>query len=368
MTDDSRPISVAELLARNAANAAEGAASATGRRGRRHRGGENSVTVAELTGEIPVVRAGGDATGDDADESTQAGQIADAAVEHADDAGHEVPVEAAGSRAAPVEAELLPAEETPEASEPEVVDAQVAEAHATETHATATEADTVEPEPGRPEPDGPGSGGPQQPHAWSQWGTGTPGMATADFSTATVHERAQRAPDTASFSLSSVAEARRRAETGAWPDEDAATPSDAGQTGAQPEHWVEEDDDYATTQLQTRDRGEFDVPGQHVDERDGKSGGRSRPGFGWLALLGEVVVGLLVGAVLFFGFFKLWGWGGVAPMIFTVVLAAVVIIAIVMFTHLLRRTTDLVTLGLALAVGIVITFGPLVMYLSTRSS
>ena len=53
MSDDStRPISVAELLARNGTI---GAPPVSGRR-RRRRGNSAAVTVAELTGEIPVIR------------------------------------------------------------------------------------------------------------------------------------------------------------------------------------------------------------------------------------------------------------------------------------------------------------------------
>ena len=57
---DSRPISVAELLARakeqDAENAAAGSQpTATPGTGRRHRGGKGAVSVAELTGEIPRV-------------------------------------------------------------------------------------------------------------------------------------------------------------------------------------------------------------------------------------------------------------------------------------------------------------------------
>ena len=49
---DTRPISVAELLARNGTI---GAPPVGGRR-RRRRGNADAVTVAELTGEIPIIR------------------------------------------------------------------------------------------------------------------------------------------------------------------------------------------------------------------------------------------------------------------------------------------------------------------------
>ena len=47
-----RPISVAELLAKNGTI---GAPPVGGRRRRRRRGNTDAVTVAELTGEIPIV-------------------------------------------------------------------------------------------------------------------------------------------------------------------------------------------------------------------------------------------------------------------------------------------------------------------------
>src|ERR1700757_2264911 len=57
-----RPLSVAELLARNGTIGAP----AVSRRRRRRRGDSEAVSVAELTGEIPVVRA------DDHDETEPA--------------------------------------------------------------------------------------------------------------------------------------------------------------------------------------------------------------------------------------------------------------------------------------------------------
>ncbi|GLB85164.1 hypothetical protein SRL2020028_44200 [Mycobacterium kiyosense] len=50
-TEDTKQISVAELLARNGS-----IGSPAGTRRRRRRRGDDSVSVAELTGEIPVVR------------------------------------------------------------------------------------------------------------------------------------------------------------------------------------------------------------------------------------------------------------------------------------------------------------------------
>lgn len=77
---------------------------------------------------------------------------------------------------------------------------------------------------------------------------------------------------------------------------------------------------------------------------------------GWLALLGEVVLGLIVGAGLFWGFTELWK----QYVYLALVLAVVVIFAIVTFAHVLRKR-DLPTTLLALGVGMLVTIGPLVL-------
>src|SRR5882757_6682758 len=73
---NTRPISVAELLAKNGTI---GAPPAGGRR-RRRRGNSDSVTVAELTGEIPIIQT----HDDDADIDRQRAVVAD---EHRDATG-----------------------------------------------------------------------------------------------------------------------------------------------------------------------------------------------------------------------------------------------------------------------------------------
>ncbi|ALG85887.1 hypothetical protein [Gordonia phthalatica] len=77
---------------------------------------------------------------------------------------------------------------------------------------------------------------------------------------------------------------------------------------------------------------------------------------GWLALLGEVVLGLAVGAGLFWGFTELWK----RYVYLALILAVVVIFAIVTFAHVLRKR-DLPTTLLALGVGMLVTIGPLVL-------
>ena len=78
--------------------------------------------------------------------------------------------------------------------------------------------------------------------------------------------------------------------------------------------------------------------------------------WGWLSLIGEVVLGLVVGAGIFWGFTVLWK----RYIYLALILAVLVIFAIVTFTYALRKR-DLPTTLLALGVGLLITIGPLVM-------
>ena len=77
---------------------------------------------------------------------------------------------------------------------------------------------------------------------------------------------------------------------------------------------------------------------------------------GWLGLVGEVVLGVAIGGGLFWGFTVLWK----QYVYFALILAVLVIFAIVTFAYVLRKR-DLPTTLLALAVGLIVTIGPLVM-------
>ncbi len=92
-------------------------------------------------------------------------------------------------------------------------------------------------------------------------------------------------------------------------------------------------------------------------EPTGEGGKPDRsPLWGWLALVGEVVLGLAVGAGLFWGFTVLWK----QYVYLALVLAVVGIFAVVTFAYVLRKR-DLPTTLLALAVGVIVTIGPLVL-------
>ncbi|GAB3131790.1 hypothetical protein GCM10027289_18550 [Tsukamurella serpentis] len=384
-------ISVAELLARGG-----GATPPAGGRRRRHRGGENSITVAELTGEIPVVR-------DDAPEPGTAAEAAEPSTTEQAAASAQQSTEASrpaesGQRAetvqspepapgtdddgdadedAPVTSSFLAAAvedvRSDEPIEAEVVEAEVVEAEPTAAQPVQDVRENASDAAGDGEIDADDprlqadrntrEAHTEANYAWSKWDRDQPPvMATADFNTAQVRERQARfaeadAEDTVDVAPVSAADLDSDARDGAAATGTAAldtrAEARAARTGADRLDGAEDAD--------TADTGDrFDgADGDEVETKRGR-------GQGWLALIAEVVLGLAAGAGMFYGFFKLWNWGGGTWTIaLTVVLAFVVIIAIVTFTHYLRKSTDYLTLGLALLVGLVITFGPLLMALAT---
>src|SRR4051812_47802448 len=139
---NTRPISVAELLARNGTI---GAPPVGGRR-RRRRGNSDSVTVAELTGEIPIVS-------EDDDDADTDRQRAVATEEHTDATG-QVPTNGVAGHVDDVEAEPTRA---PAADEHEDVDDDYADAvsdytaHLEERDAEPDPVDFFAPPPRRPQ-------------------------------------------------------------------------------------------------------------------------------------------------------------------------------------------------------------------------
>ncbi|WP_415973235.1 hypothetical protein [Rhodococcus sp. 077-4] len=82
----------------------------------------------------------------------------------------------------------------------------------------------------------------------------------------------------------------------------------------------------------------------------------------WLVLIGQAVVSIVVGALLFKGFEQLWD---VLPWV-ALVLSVLVIVGLVAVVRILRRTDDLISIVIAIAVGVFVTLGPLAFQLSTN--
>lgn len=309
---DTGQVSVAELLARNGAKVGTQAGG-----GRRRRGMAGGISVAELTGEIPIVRPVENATPE-----------------------AESPEDAAPEAEAPENA-------APEADEPAVAsDEPAADEHVRDER----------PEPVRPTP--------------AQ--AVRPSRPTPAFGPAR-----QVRPEPALFSgAPSVAVDKLRADTRDRADD--ARPVDPQPVDPRP---VEADDEVTsendvvdTANAETTIVPAIDPHGHETDHEGPETKaetetedapaapakGRS-PVRQWLSLLGQGVIAIVLGALLFKGFERLWE---MLPWV-ALVLAFFVIVGLVAVVRVLRRTDDIVSILLAVVVGGFVTLGPLAFMLST---
>ncbi|MFC4605172.1 hypothetical protein [Rhodococcus kronopolitis] len=91
---------------------------------------------------------------------------------------------------------------------------------------------------------------------------------------------------------------------------------------------------------------------------DGAAGSPARQ---WAVLIGQAVVAIVAGGLLFKGFETLWE---MLPWV-ALVLAVLVIAGLVAVVRILRQTDDMVSLLIAIVVGVFVTIGPLAFVLST---
>ena len=341
-----RPISVAELLARNGTI---GAPPAGGRR-RRRRGDTGTITVAELTGEIPVVT---DEPKTDAPPAgTTAGRTGVEANGSVDTASAEVsgPVQVTrpepatrpepgaaadtgpatarsappgGAEQAPTErgpAEKVPAEKAPGgkgAADPEPEIGFIAPPRRS-GFAARRSASTVEAEEMSPDPfvddatDRNGDAGP---------------VTAADRDSAADDDLAGYLSDDGPlFGSRTVTD-----------DLDADT--------------RDEEDDLA------RDLDEDDdLDDELDDELEGAHGGMSTVVHAaWV--VGQCVLAVALGAGLFLAFDQLWNWNSILALL----LGVLVILGLVAGVRVVRKTEDIGSTLIAVAVGALVTFGPLAL-------
>ncbi|ORA25465.1 FUSC family protein [Mycobacterium aquaticum] len=329
-----RPISVAELLAKNGTI---GAPPVGGRR-RRRRGNSDAVTVAELTGEIPIVS-------DHADEPEQAPAekadkpAAEARPSRPDDTDIVVP--SAPTNGAPV------TDDTTEA-EAEDTSGGVTDAEADyQAHLQARDAEH-EPVEFKPSTRRPQYSRPLV-RDYQPSGTGAERMSpdlvddTDDDESAADDDRPAYLGSTLGplFGGQSVADdvARRRGKPG-------------------PEDIDLEDrdhDDDEHTDLDEAD--EVD----HADEHEKTAGSGGRVGatslMHGLWVVGQCVIAVAFGAGLFIAFDQLWKWNTIVALI----LGVLVILGLAGGVRVVRKTEDIGSTLTAVAVGALVTFGPLAL-------
>ena len=322
---DTRPISVAELLAKNGTI---GAPPIGGRR-RRRRGDTDSITVAELTGEIPIVR---DQDADEPvrtagpDEPVEAAEPSNGAVEHVDDT--EADAEAATETAeAEVEAGAVPADEEADYA-----------AHIEEREARDAEEDLDFFAPPR-----------RSSYAPRRFdgGAGDATVGAEQMSPDPLDWARDEEEDPAAVAVADAdADAKERDDLPSY-----LRPSDGALFGGQTVA-----DDMAR-------RGTTPGPEDLRDLRDFDDDAELEPASPMSAFLrsvwvvGQCVLAVAFGAGLFVAFDQLWNWNTIVAL----VLGVLVILGLVVGVRVVRKTEDIASTLIAVAVGALVTFGPLAL-------
>jgi hypothetical protein len=327
-SENSRPISVAELLAKNGTI---GSPPVGGRR-RRRRGNSDAVTVAELTGEIPIIRTGEIPITRDVD------------VTDVDVTDGEVAEEPVG--------------EEPIAPEPVVPPATNGSAPATAVAAEKTPVRPFDPPPTRADSPLPRKErGPEKAYDPRPLRRPEPQPADASAEDADASDAEQMAFD---------------------PLDEAAPALDLA-----PE---EQADDAAELQSYLRSSGGTLFGGQTVaddlarrggvrdDEHDGGAAAteteapeglprETKLTALWRAVLvvGQSILAVAFGAGLFVAFDQLWRWNNIVAL----VLSVLVILGLVVAVRIVRKTEDIASTLIAVAVGALVTLGPLALLQST---
>lgn len=299
----SRPISVAELLAKNGTIGAP----VSGRR-RRRRGNSDAVTVAELTGEIPVLKV--DTYGPDLEPEVAVDQWRAGATDVRDGESQEAPDRTADAGADDGAGDASADVDQDVDAEPTDRDADLDEIE----DAAAVQADEVR------EP----SGGAEEM---------SPDPVDDDMVATDVDDAELLALSGAQpvVKLDDLVGYGNDAQDGEATD---AADRYAELFGGQ-DHDVADDEDAAA-------------------ESVGQGGSGITRG-AWV--VGQSVLAVAFGAGMFFAFDQLWRWN----MIVALVLAVLVILGLVVGVRVVRKTDDLASTLIAVAVGALVTFGPLAL-------
>jgi hypothetical protein len=331
-----RPISVAELLAKNGTI---GAPPVGGRR-RRRRGNSDAVSVAELTGEIPIITS-----------DTHA-DIRHTAADPATDELEEVRDEFAGS---------VPSNGVaPHVDESDRVHEALDEAPLTDEEADyAAHLEEREAEPTYFEP-------PQRRPLWGQTARRYPGgsgVGAEEMSPDPVEV------DDASDAASDLTRPAMVAATAPDTEDDAdalpsylrssAGPLFGGDTladdiarrggGARVDDFEFGDVDLEHDEHDEHDEDEDDL--EYDDETTMSSFARGA------LVVGQCILAVLFGAGLFIAFDQLWKWNNIVAL----VLSVLVILGLVVGVRVVRKTEDIGSTLIAVAVGALVTLGPLAL-------
>ncbi|MEW5809447.1 MAG: hypothetical protein AB1925_08330 [Actinomycetota bacterium] len=343
---NTRPISVAELLAKNGTI---GAPPVGGRR-RRRRGNADAVTVAELTGEIPIVRPDEPAAPAPAPEpDPEPEQVTESdAHEDADD------VDAVADAAEVTEAddELVEVGESHEDEEAEPEDEVEDEAE------PALEAEApVEAEAPRRSPFGRfGRKNTVDSPVDAELMSPDPVDADVSVQLDDVEEQATEEPEDESPSAADAeSEDTEDAEDTAEADIDDELPSYLRSTQDPLFGGETVADDVARRGGQRL--SEDDLDDDLDDDEEADAPREMSPLVHGLWVVGQSVVAVIFGAGLFFAFDQLWKWNNIVAL----VLSVLVILGLVVGVRVVRKTEDIGSTLIAVAVGALVTLGPLAL-------
>lgn len=352
-SSSTRPISVAELLARNGTI---GAPPIGGRR-RRRRGSADSVTVAELTGEIPIVRP----------DTVDTAETAPADTETVDTNGavdRDVETETAPETD---EAQVEALEEEAPAEVDEVATEDVAEAtDVTEVDEVTAEAEAIEDEDEDVDDDYAG--------------------AVADYSAYIEHREKdsdldffappRRSPGTSRPTSTAAVGAEQMSPDPliGWADAPAEDDTDVAELDKAAE---DADDDELPSYLRSGDDTLFGGPTvdddltrrdtrlgpedidleDHDEDADTAAPSRMSSILRAAWVVGQCIVAVAFGAGLFIAFDQLWKWNNIVAL----VLSVLVILGLVVGVRVVRKTEDIGSTLIAVAVGALVTLGPLAL-------
>jgi hypothetical protein len=345
---ETRPISVAELLARNGTIGAP----AVTRRRRRRRGDSEAISVAELTGDLPVIRA------DAHDEIEPAPSAADAHRANG------------GVRVAEPDSESRPA-----AGSQQVASERVAEDQAKPLYWSEPEPRWPKSPPQAQRGSGPvrsayprplgHAGGGDAEHPVGRTGLSEPESDAEGMSPDPVDHYADIPVDVMD---SEVREAELATEDSAYV-RSYLQASDGtlfgGQTLAD-ELARRRGEERAAARGGSLAAGAELDEGDHVDRAARIKGARPSPSRferlwrGSLVVL-QSILAVAFGAGLFVAFDQLWRWNSIVAL----VLSVLVILGLVVGVRVVRKTEDIASTLIAVAVGALITLGPLALSLQS---
>ncbi len=397
-----RPVSVAELLAKNGTI---GSPPAGGRR-RRRRGNADAVTVAELTGEIPVIRTGSFpvVTEQDLRDAEAAEQAKKPATEPAAEPAETAPADPAGDTQTAEEAAEAEAaaerraeelKQAREAREAEQARRRAAEAKRAAARQAGREAATKTAEaPAKPTP-APATPAPAEltPEA-AGLAELPPQRSSRPAPRRGRSPGPERSPDPRPVRRSSRGPVLGRGPARATEDVDdaASAAEDLEAAEAMSPDLVDDAESVAIIDLELEAEADDALFGgdsvadelarrrvaaevaavAEAAEDDGDDDGEPEPvalrsapatgGGGHRLMYGaaialQSVVAVAFGAGLFLAFDRLWQWNSIIAL----VLSVLVILGLVIGVRVVRKTEDIASTLIAVAVGALVTLGPLAM-------